>query len=226
MPRKLLNKSTKKRIISKYKKGSNMKTIAVEVGCAPETVRRVLMNDGTVTIRPRGKSSITPVSSSNSPNKKDILIGSSPKKNPVATISKQKVFKKKKNGPGLENACKPWSNTEDEVLMDALGSGMGLKDLASLLGRTKIAVSGRKYILTKRGIIAENDTRFPRADGTTYNKTDAEIIETVPAKVNVEGNTSVMMNVNLSDIAQVVRDYGVSASISINIEGTKIDITT
>ena len=226
MPRKLLNKTTKKRIISKYKKGSGMKTIAEEVGCAPETVRRVLKNDGTVTIRPRGKSGTVPTGASNSPSKKDRPIGSSPKKNPIVTSSKKREFKKKKIGPGLENACKVWSKTEDEVLIDALRSGMELEDLASLLGRTKIAVSGRKYILTKRGVITENDTRFPRPEGVTYNKAEAEVMEAFPTKVNGEEHTSVMMNVNLSDIAQVVRDYGVSASISITIEGTKIDITT
>jgi hypothetical protein len=225
MPKKLISETKKKRIISKYKKGLGMRVIAEQIGCAPETVRRILRNAPDVTIRKRG----TQAGSKKSKNNKKVVIFNHPgSEGPIGNSpKKEKRFKRKKTGPGLENACKTWNKHEDEILIDAISSGMELEDAASLLGRTKIAVSGRKHLLIKKGIITESGKRFPRPEGITYNRHDeAEVMETMNSmNMEQENQSSPMTNVSLSDIAQVVRDYGVSAKISITVEGTKIDIT-
>ena len=223
MPKHFITESKKKSIVSKYRKGIGMRKIATDIGCAPETVRRILNNDPTVTVRKRGKSSVNPVGKSKvpmPPASNGPSIGSSD------PIPRKKAFKRKKTGPGLENACKSWTPDEDSVLMEAVHSGMELGEAASLLGRTKVAVSGRKSYLIKRS--DEAGRRFPRPDGITYGRT--EVLDSMntpldtPSRGEEEMYDSPMTRVNISDIAQVVRDYGVSAQISITPEGTKIDI--
>ena len=206
MPKRLISKSTKRTVVSKYKKGETVESISKEIGCAKETVRRIIHNDPTVTMRRRGHRFDGPATASNGASHP----GSSP-------ISKRSRYKRKKSGPGLENACKTWTADEDDIIIDAVASGMELKDTASLLGRTKVAVSGRKSYLIKNKIITEDGVRFPRPEGITYVKQE-------PYEVLPTTDDSPMSSVKLSDIAQVVRDYGVSASISINSQGIKIDV--
>jgi len=204
MPRKI-NNQVRSKAVGLYRSGMTMREVSAKVGISQETVRRFVKEAG-VTPRTRGR-----VTSSN--------------ETPKVTRSRRS-FNKKLAGPGRENACKRWSPEEDEILIDAVKSGMELGDAASLLGRTKIAVSGRKYILSQEGILTEEDLRFPRPSGMEYERGEQEVAAVVEAPQSEESAPIGISEVSLQDLAQIVRDYGVSAQVTLSSKGTEINITT
>ena len=204
MPRKISNQ-VRSKAVGLYRTGMTMKEVSAEVGISQETVRRFIQEAG-VTPRPRGR-----------------VTGS--KETPKVTHSRRS-FNKKLAGPGRENACKRWTPEEDEILIDAVKSGMELGDAASLLGRTKIAVSGRKYHLSQEGTLTEEMLRFPRPSGMEYEKGESEVAAVVEVPQSEESTPTGISEVNLQDLAQIVRDYGVSAQITLSSKGTEINITT
>ena len=204
MPRKISNQ-VRSKAVGLYRTGMTMREVSAEVGISQETVRRFVQEAG-VTIRPRGR-----VTDSNA--------------TPTMTRSRRS-FNKKLAGPGRENACKRWTPEEDEILIDAVKSGMELGDSASLLGRTKIAVSSRKYRLIQEGIISEEMLRFPRPSGMEYEKGGTEVADVAEVPPREESTPTGISEVNLQDLAQIVRDYGVSAQITLSSKGTEINITT
>ena len=204
MPRKISNQ-VRSKAVGLYRTGMTMREVSAEVGISQETVRRFVQEAG-VTPRPRGR-----VTGSNA--------------TPTMTRSRRS-FNKKLAGPGRENACKRWTPEEDEILIDAVKSGMQLGDTASLLGRTKIAVSGRKYNLIQEGTITEEMLRFPRPSGMEYERGESEVAAVVEAPQSEESTPIGISEVSLQDLAQIVRDYGVSAQVTLSSKGTEINITT
>lgn len=204
MPKKISNQ-VRSKAVGLYRSGMTMREVSDEVGISQETVRRFVQEAG-VTPRPRGR-----VTGSNA--------------TPTMTRSRR-PFNKKLAAPGRENACKRWTREEDEILIDAVKSGMELGDAASLLGRTKIAVSGRKYYLSQEGILTEEDLRFPRPSGMEYEKGESEVAAVVEAPQSEESTPTGISEVSLQDLAQIVRDYGVSAQVTLSSKGTEINITT
>jgi len=204
MPRKISNQ-VRSKAVGLYRTGMTMREVSAEVGISQETVRRFVQEAG-VTIRPRGR-----VTDSNA--------------TPTMTRSRRS-FNKKLAGPGRENACKRWTPEEDEILIDAVKSGMELGDAASLLGRTKMAVSGRKHHLSQEGTLTEEMLRFPRPSGTEYEGREQEVDAVVEAPQSEESTPAGISEVSLQDLAQIVRDYGVSAQVTLSSKGTEINITT
>lgn len=204
MPKKISNQ-VRSKAVGLYRTGMTMREVSDEVGISQETVRRFVQEAG-VTPRPRGR-----VTASNA--------------TPTMTRSRR-PFNKKLAGPGRENACKRWTPEEDEILIDAVKSGMELGDAASLLGRTKIAVSGRKYYLSQEGTLTEEMLRFPRPSGMEYERGEQEVAAVVEAPQTEEAAPTGISEVSLQDLAQIVRDYGVSAQVTLSSKGTEINITT
>jgi len=204
MSRKISNQ-VRSKAVSLYRTGMTTREVSAEVGISQETVRRFVQEAG-VKLRPRGR-----VTGSN--------------ETPKVTHSR-KSFNKKLAGPGRENACKRWTPEEDEILIDAVKSGMELGDAASLLGRTKMAVSGRKHYLSQEGTLTEEMLRFPRPSGTEYEGGEQEVAAVVEAPQSEESTPAGISEVSLQDLAQIVRDYGVSAQVTLSSKGTEINITT
>ena len=204
MPRKISNQ-VRSKAVGLYRTGMTMREVAEEVGISQETVRRFVQEAG-VTPRPRGRVTTSGQGSAN---------------------TSRRSFNKQLAGPGRENACKRWSSAEDEILIDAVKSGMELEDAASLLGRTKIAVSGRKYVLMQNGTLTEEDLRFPRPTGIEYQRGESEVVATLEEETEDPTETPTgISDVSLQDLAQIVRDYGVSAQVTLSAKGTEINITT
>jgi len=195
----------KTQAIQLYQAGYTFREAGEKLGISYESVRRFVQEAG---VTPRSRSGAR-VSAVTPP--KTRLRRSSPKK--LAA-------------PGRENACKRWTPEEDEILIDAVKSGMELGDSASLLGRTKIAVSSRKYRLIQEGIISEEMLRFPRPSGMEYEKGGTEVADVAEVPPREESTPTGISEVNLQDLAQIVRDYGVSAQITLSSKGTEINITT
>jgi len=204
MPKKISNQ-VRSKAVGLYRSGMTMREVSAEVGISQETVRRFVQEAG-VTPRPRGRVTLS---------------------NATLTMTRsRRSFNKKLAGPGRENACKRWTPEEDEILIDAVKSGMELGDAASLLGRTKIAVSGRKHLLSQEGTLTEEMLRFPRPSGMEYEKGESEVAAVVEAPQSKEFTPIGISEVSLQDLAQIVRDYGVSAQVTLSSKGTEINITT
>lgn len=204
MPRKISNQ-VRSKAVGLYRTGMTMREVSAEVGISQETVRRFVQEAG-VTPRGRGRVTVSNVT-------------------PKVTRSRRS-FNKKLAGPGRENACKRWTPEEDEILIDAVKSGMELGDAASLLGRTKIAVSDRKYHLSQEGTLTEEMLRFPRPSGMEYKREEQEGATVVEVPQTEESTPIGISEVSLQDLAQIVRDYGVSAQVTLSSKGTEINITT
>lgn len=195
----------KTQAIKLYQAGYTFREAGEKLGISYESVRRIVREAG-VAPRSRGGARVSNAT-------------------PLRTRPRRSS-PKKLAGPGRENACKHWTPEEDEILVDAVKSGMELGDAASLLGRTKIAVSSRKYRLIQEGIISEEMLRFPRPSGMEYEKGGTEVAAVLEVPSLEEPNPAGISEVSLQDLAQIVRDYGVSAQITLSSKGTEINITT
>jgi len=160
------------------------------------------------------------------------------------------ISNKKSDYPRCNTA---WTRGEDEVLRDAVLSGMTVKETADLLGRTKASIYCRKVSLINRGVIEDPMTRFTIPDGIKRNRKiketepvvegiildDTEIdvdfdnitiekdVETVKDDAASDDvNTPIKMNVpELSDLAKIVKEYGVNVTVSVSTSGMEVKMT-
>lgn len=65
------------------------------------------------------------------------------------------------------NSCKRWTRKDDEFIQESVISGLTVKDVSELLGRTKASVWTRKHVLIQQGFIKDPKIRFPFPEGTT-----------------------------------------------------------
>lgn len=142
----------------------------------------------------------------------------------------------------LNRSNKRWSMTEDELLRDAVLSKMTVKETVELLGRTPVAIYCRKNYLTDNGFINE-DTRFIVPTGikrirkkmeTPYEGAEVEaVIEDAlavnPASTEAPAEEPIRMspqqNIELSELAKVVREYGVNITVSVTDRGMEVKMS-
>ena len=133
----------------------------------------------------------------------------------------------------------PWTKGEEEVLKDAVMSGMTVKETADLLGRTKASIYCRKVSLIDRGVIEDPETRFTIPDGIKRNrltKITEPVIEDVifdevedvftDSETTAPEDTPLKMNVpELSDLAKIVKEYGVNVTVSVSTSGMEVKMS-
>ena len=151
---------------------------------------------------------------------------------------KASVYKKKdnvvvpKNNPG-ERFNSRWTASEDELLREAVTTNMTVKATADLLGRTKPSIYCRKVNLIERGIIEDPETRFvipkgiKRVRGTKVSEPEIEeILQEIQFEVPVvEKETPTMSIPELSDLARVVKEYGVNVTLSLTSTGMEVKMS-
>ena len=128
---------------------------------------------------------------------------------------------------------KRWTLTEDELLRDAVLSKMTVKETVDLLGRTSVAIYCRKNYLTDNGFINET-SKFVMPTGiervrklmeTPFDNNDVEAIVEIPADEPSRDDNGSYQNIELSDLAKVVRDYGVNITVSMTSRGMEVKMT-
>jgi transposase-like protein len=130
---------------------------------------------------------------------------------------------------------KRWTSTEDELLRDAVLSGMTVSETVELLGRTAVSVYCRKCHLLDNGFIGDPKTRFTTADGIKRprkpileNSTIEKVIEIEKGSDEEERVTvtpvqsSTINSIELEDLAKLVKSYGVNITVSVTSTGTEV----
>lgn len=153
-------------------------------------------------------------------------------KNSISNKNEKAVIAK--NNPG-ERFNSRWTDSEDELLKEAVTTNMTVKATAELLGRTKASIYCRKVNLIERGIIEDPETRFvipegiKRVRGTKVSEPEIEEILDIQFEepvVELETTETPTMSIpELSDLAKVVKEYGVNVTLSLTSTGMEVKMS-
>ena len=128
---------------------------------------------------------------------------------------------------------KRWTLMEDELLRDAVLSRMTVKETVDLLGRTPVSIYCRKNYLIDSGFI-NGSTKFVMPSGikrvrkkmeTSFDNTEVEAIVDIPEAEPLQESNGAYQNIELSDLAKVVRDYGVNITVSMTSQGMEVKMS-
>jgi len=208
---KIITKAVKAAATRDYVTGNRtLKEVALTHDINPETLRRILGNK----VRPRGTR---------------YLADGSVKTPSTKNGRKIRTSSQKKSTP---NSNQRWSKAEDEMLREAVLSKMTVEDTVDLLGRSAQAIYCHKSQLIDEGFIIDPETRFVVPTGITRVRrpiefldptsppVDESIVESVKTHVSVPSHSS--NAIELTQLAQIVKDFGVNITMSVTSEGTEI----
>jgi transposase-like protein len=209
-----IRKSVKSAAIKDYLQNSKtLREVADAHGINIETLRKALGSR----VRPRGTRYL-PDGSVKSPGSKN-----------------GRKIRTSKASELTPRSNKRWTATEDELLRDAVITGMTVNETVELLGRTAVSVYCRKCYLLDSGYIPNPDTRFTLAKGIKRprkpildNSTIEKIIEIEKGmdeeeKVPVSPVVQTTINsIELEDLAKLVKSYGVNITVSVTATGTEV----
>ena len=207
MSKRVIAQRVKDASVKAYLKGEKIGDIASAVGVGYESVRRWVMQAGHNTSR-----------------KPSSFYDSN-------TVSDKNIVKKKEKGADRHNTR--WTPDEEDMLRDAVLSGLTTKETAELLSRSKASVACRKVHLIDRGVIPNPDARFimpedikrPRVKETeaVVEAVVEETFEPVNDTVNTE--TPKMNIPELGDLAKIVKEYGVNVTLNLTSSGMQVTMT-
>jgi transposase-like protein len=217
---KIITNAVKKAATKDYvHNNKTLKEVANTHGINSETLRRILGNK----VRPRGTRYLTDGSV----------------KTP-RTINGRKA-RTSTASAATPNSNRRWTRTEDELLRDAVLSKMTVKETVDLLGRTVPAIYSRKCQLIDGGFFNDPETRFTLGKGIkrvrrpmTHVLSAPEVIEDVieevkeipvPVAAPVTAPASVNNSIELIQLAQIVKDYGVNITVSVTSTGTEVKMS-
>ena len=206
---KIITKAVKAAATRDYVTGNRtLKEVALTHDINPETLRRILGNK----VRPRGTR---------------YLADGSVKTPSTKNGRKIRTSSQKKSTP---NSNRRWSKAEDEMLREAVLSKMTVEDTVDLLGRSAQAIYCHKSQLIDEGFIIDPETRFVTPTGITRVRKPMNnvlatpaieaIVESVKTHVSVPSHSS--NAIELTQLAQIVKDFGVNITMSVTSEGTEI----
>lgn len=201
MSRRVISEKIRKTAVESYLRGNMIEAVAKEVGVGYESVRRWVKQAGHNTSRKPSNFYETA---------KGIL--------PV----------KIKKGKKIDRSNLRWTKDEEEILRDAVLSGMTVKDTSDLLSRSRASISCRKVQLIDRGVIPNPDVRFNMPDDIKRPRVKEgepviedvieieNVIEDSPVNQDATQEVPLMSIPELGDLAKLVKEYGVNISLSIS----------
>lgn len=142
------------------------------------------------------------------------------------TIQRVRAAYNKASKAKAPNGCKRWTAAEDSLLRDAVYENMSVRETCKLLGRSSVAVYGRKHWLIGQGFINE-DRRFIVEKGIKRTRRPMETQPVIEAVIQrPEGDLvytkdhvmpqSTAKQLDLDTLAKMVKEYGVNVTISYN----------
>ena len=217
---RVITKAVKTAAIKDYvHNNKTLRDVATKHGINPETLRRILGNK----VRPRG----TRYLSDGSVKTPGTING---RKVRTSTVSS-----------ATPNSNRRWTQAEDEMLRDAVLSKMTVKETVDLLGRTAPSIYCRKCQLIDEGFFNDPETRFTLPTGIkrvrkpmAHVLSTPEIIEGVvedhveevkEVAAPVAAPASVNSTIELIQLAQIVKDYGVNITVSVTSTGTEVKMS-
>lgn len=127
-----------------------------------------------------------------------------------------------------ENANKSWHLDEDVILRDAVESGTTVRETCHVLGRTPSSIYARKCRLIETGFIKDSSSRFPKPGGYITKRSKKIDDVKIPSSVEVSPELSVTpeksQGVDLNSLASLVKQFGISVKVSLNPNGTQVDM--
>lgn len=196
-----------------------LRDVANTHGINPETLRRILGSK----VRPRGTR----------------YLADGSVKTP-GTINGRKVRTSSVTA-ATPNSNRRWTRPEDEMLRDAVLSKMTVKETVELLGRTAPSIYCRKCQLIDEGFFNDPETRFTLGKGIkrvrrpmTHVLSAPEVIEdvveevkevTAPSATPSATPASVNNSIELIQLAQIVKDYGVNITVNVTANGTEVKMS-
>ena len=207
---RIINKAVKAAATRDYVTGNKtLKEVALTHDINPETLRRILGNK----VRPRGTRYLA-----------DGTI-----KTPI-TKNGRKIRKSSQNKI-TPNSNRRWTQAEDEMLREAVLSKMTVEETVDLLGRSAAAIYCHKSQLIDEGFIIDPETRFVTPTGINRVRKPMEnaisapaieaIVESVKTHVSVPAPATTN-SIELAQLAQIVKDFGVNITMSVTSEGTEV----
>lgn len=200
---KAISKETKRNAVRDYNtQGMTLRQVAERYGISPETIR----NFSGYRARPKG------------PKGKRLT-------NPVKQTSLFEMDKvvKPLNSINFPNTNRRWSKTEDSLLVDAVLDKLTVAETSNVLGRTLHSVINRKHLLTSRGLIQE-ETRFPVPEGVKRPRRSENVVKSDAEVVNTPSRIIGINQIELSDLAVMVKSYGVSVTVMVTEKGTEVKL--
>ena len=205
--------------------GKTLREVAVEFGINAESLRRWLGNK----VRPRGRHLVGKTSNNPAMRKTEV----------VEMIQETRKPRVSKFSPTHNRANYRWTDTENEILRDAVLSKMTITETVELLGRTRAAIMCQKSKLIEDGFISENERFIPPTGIKRVRKpmvtvmSTPEVVAEAPQPVVVEKPIEVKVaepvkptsNIDLADLAQLVKEFGVNVTLNVTAEGMEVKMT-
>jgi transposase-like protein len=205
--------------------GKTLREVAVEFGINAESLRRWLGNK----VRPRGRHLVGKTSNNPSMRKTEV----------VEMIQETRKPRVSKFSPTHNRANYRWTDTENEILRDAVLSKMTITETVELLGRTRAAIMCQKSKLIEDGFISENERFIPPTGIKRVRKpmvtvmSTPEVVAEAPQPVVVEKPIEVKVaepvkptsNIDLADLAKLVKEFGVNVTLNVTAEGMEVKMT-
>lgn len=195
--------------------GKTLRQVSKEFDINPESLRRWLGDK----VRPRG--------------------GYRDRKVAIKSVAPVTV-RASKTVPGLTRANHRWTDTENELLRDAVLSKMTIRETVELLGRTSAAVMCQKSKLVESNFISKDDrfipptgikrVRKPMTNVMSAPEVVAEVPQITPAvtpavELKVAEPTKTASNIDLADLAKLVKEFGVNVTLNVTSEGMEVKMT-
>ena len=205
--------------------GKTLREVAVEFGINAESLRRWLGNK----VRPRGRHLVGKTSNNPAMRKTEV----------VEMIQETRKPRVSKFSPTHNRANYRWTDTENEILRDAVLSKMTITETVELLGRTRAAIMCQKSKLIEDGFISENERFIPPTGIKRVRKpmvtvmSTPDVVAEVPQPVMVEKPIEVKVaepvkptsNIDLADLAKLVKEFGVNVTLNVTSEGMEVKMT-
>ena len=205
--------------------GKTLREVAVEFGINAESLRRWLGNK----VRPRGRHLVGKTSNNPAIKKTEV----------VDMIQETRKPRVSKFSPTHNRANYRWNETENEILRDAVLSKMTITETVELLGRTRAAIMCQKSKLIENGFISENERFIPPTGIKRVRKpmvtvmSTPEVVAEAPQPVVVENPIEVKVaepikptsNIDLADLAKLVKEFGVNVTLNVTAEGMEVKMT-
>ena len=205
--------------------GKTLREVAVEFGVNAESLRRWLGNK----VRPRGRHLVGKTSNNPAIKKTEVVDMIQETRKP--RVSKFSDFHSRANYR--------WNETENEILRDAVLSKMTISETVELLGRTRAAIMCQKSKLIENGFISENERFIPPTGIKRVRKpmvtvmSTPEVVAEAPQPVVVEKPIEVKVaepvkptsNIDLADLAKLVKEFGVNVTLNVTAEGMEVKMT-
>ena len=205
--------------------GKTLREVAVEFGINAESLRRWLGNK----VRPRGRHLVGKTSNNPAMRKTEV----------VEMIQETRKPRVSKFSPIHNRANYRWTDTENEILRDAVLSKMTITETVELLGRTRAAIMCQKSKLIEDGFISENERFIPPTGIKRVRKSMENVMSTpelvadvlMAASENKTGETKVVehvkptTNIDLADLAKLVKEFGVNVTLNVTAEGMEVKMT-